>query len=470
MAVVEHTLKLTDLLKLLGDTRDTCSYSVVQRMETAFSHSEHLCVHVAARVRPSAEAPAVIFERLVKGEVATTCFEDYPEDKLQMAEALTDRDNASYAAWRDAEGPWTCFYDLLMGRIQAHQAQCSTNVRDALKAVVHAFVSGSDTELLEKEARGVTSTLNVSSRSEVEQLLEFFATLRTTGGAACATKSINPFSKAGVVQSSLREALADLDAKHERLDSVMSNALWPTSGLHALGLCRSDLAKVLSLSDEVKIVARDAATSHLTLALRAELTTMDTLFARLPDPAQEEKKFMVAMKRDANQYNALVKEIGKCVANLQHSREAKDHDSLIESMIKEAQTRSSDALTVITLHTLITLIRSPNVHRVDSDEHKWLRDVVNSYTAPGATVTPDPEYLAVAHEILKTELPATQKAREEVAQVVKTEWNQTEEEEGDQEPPRKKIQKTGHRGRGRSCGSSAPSAVAARGRGSRGRG
>ena len=140
------------------------------------------------------------------------------------------------------------------------------------------------------------------------------------------------------------------------------------------------------------------------MALRENV--YQAIIDKLADPGDDEPSFMAGMKKHGAKLNVLMKESQLQVAQVEALPALGSDDNGSAEQLLEAKSLCDDILSVITMQSLLCLLRSPNVRKADSTEQKWLRDVLESYAVAGSRLTAVPKHLDEADLLLGTSVAA----------------------------------------------------------------
>ena len=141
--------------------------------------------------------------------------------------------------------------------------------------------------------------------------------------------------------------------------------------------------------------------------LKQALCEATAMCQTLPDPLESEKPFMEQMKKKGTKINALRANLDRQVSIV--SASAKRANTILpaetHTMLAEGKEIAALMLGVITLQSVIILIRHPNVKTLGAPERQWLSDVSKAFSpeereASGIRI--DREYLVEVDAILGT--------------------------------------------------------------------
>jgi hypothetical protein len=328
--------------------KDYIGTSVKDQDVEAFEHSAHLCRFVCEQLRPDASAEVLPSDTNVDGVVKLIAerdvFQNYPESRMELAEALATGKPIS-TLWSQVGADWKHLYQAFAANIAQRQMEATSKLQGDVKAAVAHMEADRSEDALTcvKSARKLLPTVSDSVREYFDELATAVQIAAEIQRAMARSKGPQtPFTTS--VERDVKSKTDEATAESAHLQAVLD--VWPPElSQDSQPVFRSvqDFLAERIAQGEASSVARHAKAGDAAIARsRAALDAA-------PDPSVDEKAFLKHMKANGTKINALSKACIQATAKL------------TEETIAAACSCEKDALTLISIYTLLTMIRNPAI-------------------------------------------------------------------------------------------------------------
>ena len=403
--------ELTGKLAVFWDENTKVSF---KRDEEACKHTCHLVEHFAVAVRKSADDPAVDAEVFSSSSgLAGLCkerapfLENYGDSCLVFAEELSavideckskqGPAGGKYQIWYNALPP-ACFhlYHILK---TAFSTRSEGKERSAVEFYSSLHLDAAAPELGAKlrEALAMTAELPSSSRHsfalvhdylvavvEAKKLLDQFS-----GASGSGTPGATPFSQSGLMKKNLSVAIATLQTRVKVLKSEVaawvegsggSNSAHPT--LQKMHFQQDYVLKLVGMADGITSAVSNTTINSDLLVAKGLAAALQVIFEKAPDPVDgSEKKFLSYMAKNGTAMNNKCKELEKAFERAKASAVACNVELQTvdtEDVAASVEDLKVGVLNLITLNTLIVLLRAPKV-RTDQQMRTMAANVFKQF-------------------------------------------------------------------------------------------
>ena len=365
----------------------------------AFAHTEHLCMYLAVHLRPDEKSPAIETESLAAAvSDKDAVFKSYPQEMLVLAESLLDEETAKKQSpiWWQNTSPWTDLYGSLSAYVVDHVSKHLIAVRQGLKDLIDPAAE-MDVPVKMKEVTALISACVVGTQPGLRLVLELASCCHNVRCLQKAASTVNPFSKGGLSQRDLVSSLAKLRQASDTLHNHAAQIL-------QTGFTDSDIKHMLEQSMALNDSASNITMKHGLAQLQLSTTTLTETMKKCPDPEVNEKGFMSFVRKHGPAMNTTSKEVEKHIAKLEKSmglEPGKDaEDSQVKSAVDAARKEVKFVISLITMHTMLVLVRNPATRNEAAEERKWLASVYASTVDPAQSIVCYEKLLTEAREIL----------------------------------------------------------------------
>lgn len=368
------------------------SKAAIEKEEAAYVHSVHLCSFVATGLRASKDAPAVAVPSVDWSD--TSIFVGYDLSFLEEAEVLLHGQAPEH--WSAESGAWKDWYGPLKKKLQLRDMSSVKKVCDALEKLASPQVDDNVADIAQR-AKSLVAQCRAPVRPTLETLVGLVSgpqQLAAAGGAGKRTLT--------KVMAELQEHKSAIE---EEISAWTEDLNGATSVLQQEGVAKAALEKFVAHAGKAIDAASTASANEPVRVLQAAFDEADKYVAAIPDPTMDETAFTSYMKKHGSKLNGLSGQVDKSLTKLRDFAKASGKD-IAADLANSAEELTSAVFNMISLHTLVTLLRNPQIKSANAqEERKWLKSTYEMFADPDSTLRCMPDYLREAEQILKIETP-----------------------------------------------------------------
>jgi hypothetical protein len=302
--------------------------------------------------------------------------------------------------WYRHRGPFKALYKFLKERL----AVLSAASRQEIISCVNALAVERDNEAFASklaEAYVQGEALRQDEKDNVNKVLRCLQQVQELR-LELTSKSV-PLGQTGSAEARLTCLISDLTGAVEELRVVVQ---MPYSILvNDVGFEASTLKEFVSEIDAVLHEATSASGGSLESKVLGAIKTCKSWISKSPDPSADEKQFMLFMKKSGGKLNSAKSDLQGFMNALEAASKASGKKALSGESAKQAAEAAElidESMVLITLQTLIALLRVPQTRNKQAQEHTWLRDTCKGIDHAMIQFEVVNKYLQEADEILGT--------------------------------------------------------------------